>query len=156
MKFVVGVAALLAIPGCANRGGSASASADSAAVMSAVDQYRRAWERGDTAAALGLISDDIRILIQGVADVNGKAAARKLFLDEMATYQIPSLTLTQQDVIVSGNHVITIGIWEETLIPKKEGAPIHGKGRFMTIWRKEGTDWRIVRYMLNDLEAPKS
>ena len=155
VKFVCAAVFLLAIPACANRNGSASTFADSAAVMSAADQYRRAWERGDTAAALSLISDDIRILIQGVADVNGKAAARKLFLDEMATYQIPSLTLTQQDVIVTGNHVITVGIWEETLIPKKAGAPIHGKGRFMTIWRKEGSAWRIVRYMLNDLEAPK-
>lgn len=155
MKFLFTAVFVLAVPACANRAGSSSTAADSAAVMSAVDQYRRAWERGDTAAALSLISDDIRILIQGVADVNGKAAARKLFLDEMATYQIPSLTLTQQDVIVSGNHVITVGIWEETLIPKKEGAPIHGKGRFMTIWRKEGSEWRIVRYMLNDLETPK-
>ena len=146
---MLAAALVLAIPACANRGGSASTSADSAAVMSAVHDYRYAWMRGDTAAALGFISDDIRILIPGLADVNGKEAARKLFVDEMATYQIPSLTLTEQDLIVSGNHVITVGIWEETLIPKQEGAPIHAKGRFMTIWRKEGAAWRIVRYMLN-------
>ena len=152
---MLAAALFLAIPACANRGGSASTSADSAAVMSAVHDYRYAWMRGDTAAALGFISDDIRILIPGLADVNGKEAARKLFVDEMATYQIPSLTLTEQDLIVSGNHVITVGIWEETLIPKQEGAPIHAKGRFMTIWRKEGAAWRIVRYMLNDLEVPK-
>lgn len=155
MRLVFTAVLVLAIPACANRAGSTSTAADSAAVVTAARQYAQAWMRGDTAAALSYVSDDIRILIQGVADVNGKPAARKLFLDEMATYQIPSLTLTQQDVIASGNHVITIGIWEETLIPKKEGAPIHGKGRFMTIWRKEGTEWRIVRYMLNDLEAPK-
>ena len=155
MKSILAAALVLAIPACADRGGSASAAADSAAVMSAVHDYRYAWMRGDTAAALGFISDDIRILIPGLADVNGKEAARKLFVDEMATYQIPSLTLTEQDLIVSGNHVITVGIWEETLVPKKEGAPIHAKGRFMTIWRKEGAEWRIVRYMLNDLEVPK-
>ena len=142
---------VLSLPACANRGGSAAAStADSAAVMSAVERYRYAWMRDDTAAALRYLSDDIRILIPGVADVNGKEAARKLFVDEMATYRIPSLTLTQQDVIVSGNHVITVGIWEETLIPRKAGAAIHAKGRFMTIWRKEGDEWRIVRYMLNE------
>lgn len=155
MKYVFTAVVLLAMPACANRAGSASSSADSAAVLSAVHDYRYAWMRGDTAAALRFISDDIRILIPGLADVNGKEAARKLFVDEMATYQIPSLMLTEQDVIVSGNHVITVGIWEETLIPRKEGPPIHAKGRFMTIWRKEGTEWRIVRYMLNDLEAPK-
>jgi ketosteroid isomerase-like protein len=155
VKYVLAATLVLAIPACANRGSSASAAADSAAVMSAVHDYRYAWMRGDTTAALRFISDDIRILIPGMPDVNGKEAARKLFVDEMTTYQIPSLTLTQQDVIVSGNHVITVGIWEETLIPRKDGPPIHGKGRFMTIWRKEGSDWRIVRYMLNDLETPK-
>ena len=156
MKLVFAAAVIsLALGACGNRGGSAETSADSAAVLSAVHDYRYAWMRGDTAAALGFISDDVRILIPGLADVNGKAAARKLFVDEMATYQIPSLMLTEQDVIVSGNHVITVGIWEETLIPRKEGPPIHAKGRFMTIWRKEASDWRIVRYMLNDLETPK-
>jgi len=156
VKYILAAVLVLVIPACTKRGNLASTSADSAAVMSAVHDYRYAWMRGDTAAALRFVSDDIRILIQGVADVNGKDAARKLFVDEMATYQIPSLVLTQQDVIVSGNHVITVGIWEETLIPRKAGAPIHAKGRFMTIWRKEGTEWRIVRYMLNDLEAPPS
>jgi ketosteroid isomerase-like protein len=154
VKFIFAAVFVLALPACSDRGGSASTAADSAAVMRAVHDYQYAWMRGDTTAALRFLSDDIRILIQGVADVNGKEAARKLFVDEMATYQIPSLTLTQQDVIVTGNHVITVGIWEETLVPRKAGAPIHAKGRFMTIWRKEGNDWRIVRYMLNDLEAP--
>ena len=148
-------ALLVAMAACSNRGGSTSNSADSAAVLSAVHDYRYAWMRGDTTAALRFLSDDIRILIPGVADVNGKEAARKLFVDEMTTYQVPSLTLTEQDMIFSGNHVITVGIWEETLIPRKDGPPIHAKGRFMTIWRKEGSDWRIVRYMLNDLETPK-
>jgi len=155
VRFVFTAVVVLAIPACANRAGSTSSVADSTAVVTAARQYAQAWMRGDTAAALRYVSDDIRILIQGVADVNGKAAARKLFLDEMAEYQIPSLTLTQQDVIASGNHVITAGVWEETLIPRKAGTPIHAKGRFMTVWRKEGTEWRIARYMLNDLEAPK-
>ena len=46
MKSILAAALVLAIPACADRGGSASAAADSAAVMSAVHDYRYAWMRG--------------------------------------------------------------------------------------------------------------
>jgi len=135
---------------CANGRTTVASSADSAAVMAALEQYRQAWIQGDTAAALRWISDDIRILISGVPAIAGKAAVRKVFVDEMATYRVPELSLAHDDVIVSGDHVIDIGTYEETQVPKA-GAPIHGRGRFMTIWRREGNDWRIVRYSLSDL-----
>ena len=138
---------------CGQRGSSRAA--DSTAVLAAIEQYRQAWIRGDTAAALRYVSDDIRILISGAPDVAGKGAVREMFAGEMATYRIPTLTLNHQDVIVSGDHVIDVGIWEETQVPKT-GAPIHGRGRFLTIWRRENGEWRIVRYMLNDLPAAAS
>jgi ketosteroid isomerase-like protein len=93
-------------------------------------------------------------MISGIPDIVGKDATRKVFVDEMATYQIPLLTLNHQDMIVRGDHAIDIGTYEEIQVPKT-GAPIRGRGRFMTIWRREGSDWRIVRYMLNDLGPPK-
>lgn len=148
MKSLVALLAV-ALSACANRA-PMNGAADSTAVMNALEQYRQAWINGDTGAALRYVADDIRILISGVADINGKAAVREMFANEMATYQVPALTLEHQDVIVSGNHVIDIGIWEETQVPKS-GAPIHGRGRFMTIWRRDPGGWRIVRYMLSDL-----
>ena len=141
----------LSLLACSGRG-TAGTSADSAAVMAAIEQYRQAWVNGDTAAALGRVSNDIHILISGVPDIVGAAATRKLFVEEMATYRIPSLTLDHQDLLVSGDHAIDIGTYEETQVPKS-GAPIHGRGRFMTIWRRENGEWRIIRYMLNELPA---
>ena len=141
--------------GRGGRGGRTHSS-DSAAVVAATEQYRQAWLQGDTAAALGLISNDIRILISGVPDVVGPEATRRLFADEMATYRVAELTLDHQDVIVSGDHAIVIGTYDETQIPKT-GAPVRGTGRYMTIWRREGEGhaWRIVRYMLNELPRGK-
>ena len=151
------VALLLTLPAlaCTSRAGArARAAADSVAVLAASQQYVQAWIRGDTAAALGLVSNDIRILISGVPDIVGPEATSKLFADEMATYDVPLLKLNHQDLIVSGDHAIDIGTYEEIQAPKKGGAPIQGRGRFMTIWRREsGGDWRITRYMLNDLPA---
>src|SRR5947208_11497063 len=101
------VALLVALPvvGCTGRSATRTA-ADSAAVLAASQQYVQAWIRGDTAAALGLVSNDIRILISGVPDVAGPEATRKLFADEMATYDVPLLKLNHEDLIVSGDHAI--------------------------------------------------
>lgn len=137
------------------RPGASNSSADSVAVMAAIEQYRQAWINSDTSAALARISNDIRILISGIPDIAGREATRKLFVDEMATYRIPVLTLNHQDVIVRGDLAIDIGTYEETQMPSS-GVPIHGRGRFMTIWRREGGEWRIVRYMLNALPPSSS
>lgn len=148
MKSIAAALLVILAAACVNRGPSKTSTADSTAVMAALEEYRQAWLKGDTAAALRHVSDDIRIMISGIPDIAGKDATRKVFVDEMATYQIPTLTLNHQDVIVRGDHAIDIGTYEEIQVPKT-GVPIHGRGRFMTIWRREGTEWRIVRYMLN-------
>jgi len=152
VKWLAASLVVCLLPGCANRGAS-NIAADSAAVMAASEQYRQAWIDGDTATALGRVSNDIRIFISGVPDIVGPDATRNLFASEMATYRVPSLTLTHQDLVVRGDHAIDIGTYEETQIPKT-GAPIHGQGRFITIWRRENGEWRIIRYMLNELPAP--
>ena len=144
--------ALAALPAlaCGNRSAARTA-ADSAAVVAAVEQYRQAWLHGDTASALGHVSNDIHIYISGIPDVVGADATRKLFVDEMAAYSVEVLNLNRQDLILSGNHALDIGTYEEIQMPKT-GAPIHGEGRYMTLWRKEQDgEWRIVRYMLNEL-----
>lgn len=148
MRWLSAIAAAVVVgPGCAKRAASA-VSADSTAVIAALEEYRQAWIKGDTAAALRRVSDDIRIMIAGVPDVVGKDATRKLFADEMATYEVALLRLNHQDLIVRGDHAIDIGTYQEIQVPKS-GVPIEGRGRFMTIWRREGTEWRIARYMLN-------
>lgn len=150
------VALMVALPVLACSNASSNSTADSTAVMSAYEQYRQAWLRDDTAGALGLISDSIRIYISGVPDVVGKAAARKLFLDEMSANDVQLLRLNHQDVILSGDHVIVVGTFEEIELPKKGGPPVRGIGRYMTVWHREAGKWRIIRYMLNELPPEKS
>jgi ketosteroid isomerase-like protein len=150
MKWITAAAIVLIIPACGDRAAASRSSADSTAVLAASEQYRQAWLHGDTAMVLGRVASDIRILISGVPDIVGRDAARALFVSEMATYRIPTLNLDHQDLIVRGDHAIDIGTYEEVQVPKT-GAPINGRGRFMTIWRREGNEWRITRFMLNEL-----
>ncbi|HYU28456.1 MAG TPA: nuclear transport factor 2 family protein [Gemmatimonadales bacterium] len=138
----------LAIPAC--RPGTVAESAiDRAAVDAALEQYRQAWLQGDTAMALGLISSDVQFLFPGEPDMQSDAV-HALFIREMAAYRVSTLTLKRSDFFVAGDHAVDIGTYEEIQVPKT-GAPIHGSGRYMTVWRREPGGWRIWRFMINEL-----
>ncbi|HTI06698.1 MAG TPA: nuclear transport factor 2 family protein [Gemmatimonadales bacterium] len=149
MKRFVFVA-LAAAVGCGTPP-STNRTADSTALLAAYEQYRHAWLRGDTAAALSVISDSIKIYISGLPDIVGKDTTRKLFADEMGAYDMQLLNLRHQDIILSGDHAIVVGRYDEIELPKTKGPPVRNVGRYLTVWRKETGTWRIVRYMLNDL-----
>lgn len=138
----------LAIPAC-RRGAVADSAADRAAVDAALEQYRQAWLQGDTVMALHQLSSDVRFLFPESPDL-GPADVHALVISEMATYRIPSLTLTRADFFVAGDHAVDVGTYDEIQLPKT-GAPIHGTGRYMTVWRREAGGWRIWRFMINEL-----
>ena len=141
---------VLALPSC--RGPLVTKPAgDSAAVNTALEEYRQAWLQGDSAMALRRLSGDVRFLFPGTPDLDS-AAVHALVIDEMAKYKIPSLTLTRADFFVAGDHAVDVGTYEEIQKPKT-GAPIHGTGRYMTVWRREAGGWRIWRFMINELPA---
>jgi len=141
---------VLALPSC--RGPLVTKPAgDSAAVNSALEEYRQAWLQGDSAMALSRLSGDVRFLFPGTPDLDS-AAVHALVIDEMAKYKIPSLTLSRADFVIAGDHAVDVGTYEEIQKPKT-GAPIHGTGRYMTVWRREAGGWRIWRFMINELPA---
>ena len=127
----------------------ADSAADQAAVDAGLEQYRQAWLKGDTAMALGQLSGDVRFLFPGTPDLD-RAAVHALFIDEMAKYRIPSLTLKRAEFFVAGDHAVDVGTYEE-IQEAKTGARIHGTGRYMTVWRREPGGWHIWRFMLNEL-----
>jgi len=138
----------LAIPAC-RRAAVADSAADRDAVNAALEQYRQGWLQADTAMALRQLSGDVRFLFPGTPDLDS-AAVHALVIDEMAKYRIPTLTLKRADFFVAGDHAVDVGTYDEIQIPKT-GAPIHGTGRYVTIWRREPGGWRIWRFMLNEL-----
>jgi ketosteroid isomerase-like protein len=124
-----------------------------AGVSAASAQYRQGWLQGDTGKALSVVSDDIRIMIQGVPDVRGRAAAAALFAAQMAAVKIPMLTVNRDQLVVRFDHAIDIGTYEETMVPisTAPGTPasIHAAGRYVIVWRREAPGWRLLTFMLN-------
>jgi ketosteroid isomerase-like protein len=142
-------ALVLLVPACRRAEPRADSAADQSAIDAALERYRQAWLKGDTAMALHELSGDVRYLFPGTPDLDS-AAVHALVIDEMVKYRIPSLTLKRVDFFVAGDHAVDVGIYEEIQAPKT-GAPIHGTGRYMTVWRREPGGWRIWRFMINEL-----
>ena len=147
---VLSAALVLMAPAC-RRAEVADSSADRDAVNAALERYRQAWLQGDTAIALRELSGDVRFLFPGTPDLDS-AAVHALVIDEMVKYRIPSLTLKRAEFFVAGDHAVDVGTYDEIQAPKT-GAPIHGTGRYMTVWRREAGGWRIWRFMINELPA---
>jgi ketosteroid isomerase-like protein len=145
ISLVCGTLAFL-LPAC-RRAQVADSTADRAAIDAGLEQYRQAWLKGDTAMALRQLSGDVRYLFPGTPDLDS-AAVHALVIDEMAKYRIPSLTLKRADVFVTGDHAVDVGTYDEMQQPKT-GTPIHGTGRYMTVWRREPGGWHIWRFMIN-------
>jgi ketosteroid isomerase-like protein len=141
------IAVLMLATGC--RPALPDSSADRDAVNAALERYRQAWLQSDTAMALRELSGDVRFLFPGTPDLDS-AAVHALIIDEVAKYRIPSLTLKRADFFVAGDHAVDVGTYDEIQVPKT-GAPIHGTGRYMTVWRRGPGGWRIWRFMINEL-----
>ena len=148
-QIAAGVLSIVLATQACRRGAVADPAADRDAVNAALEQYRQAWLKGDTAMALHQLSDDVRFLFPGSPDMDS-AAVHALVIEEMAIYRIPSLTLTRADFFVAAGHAVDVGMYDEIRVPKT-GAPIHGTGRYMTVWRREPGGWRIWRFMINEL-----
>src|SRR4051812_31850731 len=105
----VAIAALVAavIPAC-QRGNAANSAADSSAIVAASAQYRQGWLTADTAMALSVISDDVQLMLNGAPDVRGQEGARRVFVEEMTAYRIPSLTVHRQELLLHGDYAIDI------------------------------------------------
>ena len=126
--------------------------ADRAAVDVALEQYRQAWLKGDSAMALHQLSGGVKFLFPGTPDLDS-AAVHALVIDEMGKYRIPSLTLNRVDIFVERDHAVDIGTYDEIQQPRT-GPAIHGTGRYMTVWRREPGGWHIWRFMINELPNP--
>src|SRR5882762_9718111 len=85
--------------------------ADRAAVDAALEEYRQAWLKGDTAMALRRLSVDVKFLFPGTPDLDS-AAVHALVLSEMAKYRIPSLILKRADFFVTGHQAVDVGTYE--------------------------------------------
>ena len=127
--------------------------ADEAAIKSTEVNWGKAANPDEF---VSFYADDATVLPPNSPTITGKDAAKKLFAGMMA---MPGFSLSLQgtkvEVAKSGDIGYTHGTYEMTMNDPK-GKPMKDTGKFLTVWKKQGADWKAVEDMFSsDLPAPK-
>src|SRR5881296_671256 len=126
--------------------------ADEAAIRSTEATWSKTANNADQ--FVSFYSDDAVVLPPNAPAVSGKETIKKMFTDMMSA---PGFALsfqpTKVEVAKSGDLAYTQGTYEMSMNDPK-GKPMTDKGKYLTVWRKQGGDWKAVQDMFSSDQAP--
>ena len=121
---------------------------DVRAILSSIDRFAEALGRGDSATAVTTYADDLIYMPEGIATDHGKAGTRDAFKAMVANYKV-DLKVKTDEVTVCGPVAYDLGSVRMTLTPKSGGEARVIEKRFLEVWRKDPSGWRVIRVMNN-------
>jgi len=146
-RFALGLVALalaLPLPVVAQAGG------DLRAEIGKQDQaWQKAYNSGEAAAVTALYAKDAVVMAPGAEPASGSSAIQAFFTADMKGGAKNALTL--EDVVGFGDYALETGKWVAT---SAEGKHLD-HGQFMTLYKKQGGGWKIVRDTWNSSMAQK-
>jgi uncharacterized protein (TIGR02246 family) len=142
-SLIAGVVAVL-LGSCA---ASQKPTVDAAAIKSAIEginqKYAAAVAARDTDAVAGLYAVDGRTLPPNGPRADGHDAIRALWAHFLSTPGL-NLTFSSSDLTISeaGDMAVDVGAYHMTMDGPK-GKPIEDVGKYVTIFKKVGDEWKI-------------
>ena len=112
-----------------------------AAIAAQSSSFMQAMERGDAAAVAELFTDDAKVIVSGFDGVvEGRAAIEKFWRSGL-NGGVKGLRLTTLDLVGDGSLRIETGNYAVL----GAGGSDLGRGRYLLVWKKEGSAWKIHR-----------
>lgn len=118
----------------------AQTATDSAAVIAVVAAFHAALSRGDSAAALALLADDVVVLESGGMETRDQYRNHHLPADIRFAQAVPS-TRTVARVTVAGAVAWVAGTSEAT--GAVQDRPINSSGAELMVLSRDASGWRI-------------
>ena len=131
---------------------------DAAAVRQAIEQannkYVDAVIRGDSAGLIANYADDMVDMDAGRPGWGGRADLALGLGKWIKSQKISDYKYNIQSVNVAGDYAIETGSYEFTGTPKG-GKPMPNKGKYLTVWKKQGDgSWKIIRDISSSAPPP--
>ena len=145
-RLVLLLACALAFAGCGPKAPVADSGADVAAVESAAADVERAYNDKNADGVAAIYTEDAQFFPQGAPAVNGRAAIREHFANEIATAWAKTNFVSDAPV-VAGDWAWRSGTWSCCEPPLS--------GNYVNVWHRTAEGWRLHRDILN-LDAPEA
>jgi ketosteroid isomerase-like protein len=120
---------------------------DQLVIEEAIAAFVDAYNRADLNAVLDYYSDDLVKARGGTPDETKSETARRVA--EIFERFSCRVEVANNEIACSGDLAFTRGKYRVTLIPLDGGPTIESERRYLEIWRKEGSRWRVARTMDN-------
>ena len=126
----------------------ADSGADVAALTSAAAGWEQAYNDKNADAVAAIYTEDAQLLPQGAPAVNGRAAIREHYANEIATAWA-KISVVSDANGVAGDWAWRSGTWSVETAP-----PVSGK--YLEVWHRTAEGWRLHRdiFNLDAAEAP--
>lgn len=122
-----------------------TATEDVAEIGRAIEEFIVAYERGDTEALLRYYTDDlVKLRFQSAPE--GKAETGRRLRAFFASHS-GRLTVTTDEVLVSGDVAFTRGTLHIEARPHTGGPWLRTERRYVELWRREADGWKVARTM---------
>ena len=138
------------IAGCAPKTSQHDSAADEAALASTASGWEKAYNEKNADAVAAIYSEDAQLLPPGPAVVNGRAAIRDFWANDIATSNM-TFAITADSTGVGGDWAWRSGSWRGTAA---DGTSATGK--YVEIWHRTAQGWQMHRDIWNADEAPAS
>ena len=123
-------------------------SVDDHAVSDLMRDFDAAFVAGDADAFAALFSDDGRMLLLHRDPIAGRAAIAERWQVFFGRHDTSAWDARTELVEVHGDRAYVLRTYEETLVPRGEGARVLVRGRLVGFLRHEaGGAWRIAMLM---------
>ena len=118
-------------------------------VTRVLDEHGRAAERLDVPAAAEMFAEDARMMLPGMATIEGRERIAELMAEAWQAVKPVRIQFSTEEVYGLGEMAVTVGSYHFVLHPA-DAEPTEDKGRFMLLWAQdEGGAWRVVRDVTN-------
>jgi ketosteroid isomerase-like protein len=116
-------------------------------IRAAIARFIAAYNAGDVGAVLACYCEDlVKLRHQGAPESKPEAAAR---IREVLAAHRGQLSVTVDEIMVSGDLAFTRGTLDVRLTPRCGGAEVVLERRYVELWRHEEGLWRVARTMDN-------
>jgi uncharacterized protein (TIGR02246 family) len=142
---VVAVAMAIGFTGASSGQGKTDPALDNLA-----KEFMTAFNAKDAAKIAAFYADDAVVMPPNHAIVKGRAAIETYFKGEFK--QDMNLQLRPMESSAAGTHAFEAGT--STVTIKDSGAAITDNGKYLTVFKRAGSDWKIAYDIFNSDQAP--
>lgn len=123
----------------------------SASTRKAIDEnlkvFIEAFNKGDAAGVAAIYAMDAKLLPPNAKLVEGQANIQT-FWGRAISAGVKVVSLTTSDVTGTGDYAIDTGKYVTTM-PAASGGTTTDEGKFVVVWQRQGSSWKIIRDIWN-------